>query len=79
MVGGLFKLSKRELAQPTRYKGAKVKKREGRASGSCISDGGEEKKRTEEGGARTPKLREFGAFEFASPTKKEVPKTRYVD
>ena len=81
MVGELLKLSKRELAQPTRYE---VKRREGGVSGSCNSGGdGEEKKgreeEEEESGVKTPKIREFGAFEFVSPTKSEAAKTRYVD
>ena len=79
IAGELFKLSKKELAQPTRYESAKVKKRRAGASGSCSGGGGSEKKGREEGnGARTPKLKEFGAFEFVSPTKNEAAKTRYV-
>ena len=83
MVGELFKLSKRELAQPTRYESAKVKRREaGAPSGSSSGDdsGREGKGKVEENGAtcRTPKLREFGAFEFVSPTKSEAAKTRNV-
>ena len=79
MVGELFKLSKKELAQPTRYEGGKMK------SGSYSSGdvGGEKKKRLEreekESGVKTPKIREFGAFEFVSPTKSEDAKTRCVD
>ena len=83
MVGELFKLSKRELAQPTRYEGGKMKSR---TSGSCSSSGdvGGEKKNgkereEEESGVKTPKIREFGAFEFVSPTKSEAAKTRCVD
>ena len=82
MVGELFKLSKRELAQPTRYEGGKMKSR---TSGSCSSDdSGREKKNgrereEEESGVKTPKIREFGAFEFVSPTKSEAAKTRCVD
>lgn len=67
MVGELYKLSKKELAQPMRYENAKVKRRER----ACNSDG---EKKKESG----PKLREFGAFEFVSPTKNEAAKTRYV-
>lgn len=83
MVGELFKLSKRELTQPTKYESAKVKRREAAAlSGSCSCDdsGREGKGEVEENSAtcRTPKLREFGAFEFVSPTKNETVKTRYV-
>ena len=70
MVGELYKLSKKELAQPTRYESTKVKRREGASSNSD--------RKEEESGARTPKLREFGVFEFVSPTKKEAAKTRYV-
>ena len=67
MVGELYKLSKRELAQPTRYESAKVKR--GKKASSSEK---------EESGVKTPKLREFGAFEFESPTKNEPAKTRYI-
>ena len=67
MVGELYKLSKRELAQPTRYESAKVKR--GKQASSSEK---------EESGVKTPKLREFGAFEFESPTKNEPAKTRYI-
>ena len=63
MVSELCKLSKRELAQPTRYESAKVNR------GKTASSSEEE-----EGGVRTPKLKEFGAFKFESPTKNEANK-----
>lgn len=79
-MGELFKLSKRELAQPTMYESAEVKRRQGAAPSGSSNDGGsgEQKGKVEENGARRPKLREFGAFEFVSPTKNETAETRYV-
>ena len=72
VVGELYKLSKRELAQPTKYENTKVKRREG-----ASSSGGVKEKVDRSGGAKTPKLREFGVFEFVSPTKNEAANTRY--
>ena len=78
-MGELFKLSKRELTQPTKYEKAKVKRREGAApSGSSNDGGGEQKGKVRENCARRPKLKEFGAFEVVSPTKNETAERRYV-
>ena len=72
VVSELYKLSKRELTQPTRYESTKVKRREGASSSSGVKE-----KVDRSGGAKTPKLREFGVFEFVSPTKNEAANTRY--
>ena len=71
MIGELYKLSKSELAQPTRYERTKVRR------GRAVKDS-EEKVEGEGGAAKSPKLREFGAFEFLSPTKKEAAASRYA-
>ena len=76
MVGELFKLSKRELAQPTRYEGGKMKSK---TSSGDIEEKKRREREEEESGVKTPKIREFGAFEFVSPTKSEAAKTRCVD
>ena len=66
MVGELYKMSKTELTQPTRFERGKKAKQ-----GQKI-DGGKEK----EASSKSPKLREFGAFVFESPTKSEASKTK---
>ena len=76
MVGELFKLSKRELAQPMRYEGGKMKSR---TSSGDIEEKKQRGREQEESGVKTPKIREFGAFEFVSPTKSEAAKTRCVE
>ena len=76
MVGELFKLSKRELAQPTRYEGGKMKSK---TSSGDIEEKKRREREEEESGVKTPKIREFGAFEFVSPTKSEAAKTRCVE
>lgn len=67
MVGELYVMSKAELAQPTRFeRGKKIK------LGQKV-DGEKEK---EPSSNMSPKLREFGAFVFESPTKGEASKTK---
>ena len=67
MVGELYRMSKTELAQPTRFEqGKKVKQ------GQKVV-GGKEKAASSD---KSPKLREFGAFVFESPTKSEASKAK---
>ena len=65
MVGELHKLSKKELAMPTGIERTKKKSKQRREAVA-----GEERGTCSEDGSKTPKLNEFGAFVFESPTKK---------
>ena len=61
VVGDLYKLSKKELAQQTRFESKQKQKKESIKEKEV---------------SKSPKLREFGAFVFESPTKNEANKTR---